>query len=256
MSTYITAVPVSDLFADHTYQRELDERRTAKMAREWAPELVGVLDVSDRGENASPRYALINGQHRAAAARLVDETMSLPVTVHTGLSVEEEATLFWDIDRKTKRLGTWDKWYARRAAGDPVVVDVENVAAAHGYTLSHNQTDTTLQCCAALEWVADRCSLEILDEVLGMLGTLWPDDYAARKSPIIKGLAIAIDDYVCDLDRARLTRALQQITPAQLHARAHGLKSQGYTQGLAHLVAVVVITAYNRQSRQRPAVAS
>lgn len=48
---YVTAVPVSACFVDHSYQRDVDLPRARRIAEEWNPRLVGVLDVSDRGED-------------------------------------------------------------------------------------------------------------------------------------------------------------------------------------------------------------
>ncbi|MFC0314507.1 DUF6551 family protein [Gordonia phosphorivorans] len=251
--TYVTAVHVNEMFADPTYQRELNESRAVSMSKRWQPHLVGVLDVSDRGETECPRYAIINGQHRWAAACHVDADMALPVTVHSGLTVDDEARLFWDIDRETKKLSTWDRWYARRAAGDPIVRQIDAVAHRFGYVVSHNprppadsQLTETLQCCAALEWSVERCDTRTLHLVLELIGDIWPGDPEARKSAVIRGLSLVLHDYADELDTGRLADALSSITPAQLQARAHELKSRGHKGGIPHLVARAALMAYNR----------
>lgn len=251
--TYVTAIRVDEMFADPTYQRELDESRALAMSKRWQPRLVGVLDVSDRGEDATPRYAIVNGQHRWHAAKVLDPDMSLAVTVHSDLTVDDEARLFWDIDRETKKLSTWDRWYARRAAGDPIVRQVDAVAHSHGYLVSHNPKPPassavaeTLQCCAALEWVIDRCDTKTLHLVLEFIGDIWPGDPEARKSAVIKGLSVVLHDYADELDTGRLADALSSITPAQLQARAHELKSRGHQGGVPKLVSVAALMAYNR----------
>jgi phage FluMu gp28-like protein len=66
---YIAAVTVDEIFADPTYQRLCDVTRVRKMAHTWDRRLAGILEVSDRGDDASPRYAVIDGQHRWAAAK-------------------------------------------------------------------------------------------------------------------------------------------------------------------------------------------
>lgn len=67
--TYVTALSVEDIFADFTYQRELDTGRARTMAESWDRRLAGILEVSDRGEDVAPRYAIVDGQHRWAAAQ-------------------------------------------------------------------------------------------------------------------------------------------------------------------------------------------
>jgi hypothetical protein len=70
--TYVTAVRVEDVFADREYQRPLNQPRCRKMADEWSTRLVGIIEVSDRGDDHAPRYAVMDGQHRWGAAKLID----------------------------------------------------------------------------------------------------------------------------------------------------------------------------------------
>lgn len=110
---YVTTLSVEDIFADYTYQRELDAPRVKRMAAEWNRRLVGIVEVSDRGTFATPRYAVVDGQHRWAAARLLDPAPMLVVNVHEGLTVDEEAQLFDGLNRNRKQTNTWDHWKAR-----------------------------------------------------------------------------------------------------------------------------------------------
>lgn len=70
--TYIDAVAVDELFVDHSYQRPLDTALARQLARTWDRRLAGVIEVSDRVAGQAPRYAIIDGQHRWAAAHLID----------------------------------------------------------------------------------------------------------------------------------------------------------------------------------------
>ncbi len=92
---YVAALPIDALFADHAYQRELDEVRVLKMAANYRLALVGIVEVSDRGNG---RYAILDGQHRWAMVRdrSFDQvkTPHLPCRVHTGLTVDQEAKLY------------------------------------------------------------------------------------------------------------------------------------------------------------------
>lgn len=243
--TYIAALPVDQMFADPAYQRELDVNRAKTMSLSWNPRLIGTIDVSDRGGDGD-RYAIINGQHRVAAARLIDPGMSIACNVHSGLTPGQEARLFWDIDRSTKKLSTWDRWHARSTAGDKDVVAIENVCAEFGYSVTQNPGARSLQCCAALEFLVERCELQTIREVLEFIGDVWPEDPESRKANIIKGLGLALHDYAGVLNTGLLADALSSITPAQLVARAHELKSRGWDGGIPKLTEVSALRAYNR----------
>ncbi|MGB6246092.1 DUF6551 family protein [Gordonia sp. (in: high G+C Gram-positive bacteria)] len=249
-ATYVVAIGVDSLFVDPEYQRELEHNRAKGMSLTWDPRLVGALEVSDRGPDQHPRYAVINGQHRMAAARLVDPGMSLPCTVHTGLTVADEARLFWDIDRTTKKLTNWDRWYARRAAGDRDVAAIDAVCAEYGFVVTHQPGAKSLQCCSALEFVRERCELQTLREVLEFIGDVWPGDAEARKATVIKGLALVLHDYDGLVHTGRLADVLSAMTASQLVARAHELKSRGWEGGIPKLTQTAALIAYNGACRK------
>lgn len=255
--TYILAIPVSDLFVDRTYQRELDAPRARSMARHWDRRMVGALDVSDRGDTDTPaRYAVINGQHRMEAARIVDPDMPLVCTVHTGLSVADEAQLFWDIDRETRSLTTWDRWYARRAAGDPTVLLIDEIAKRFDLVVTERPGDTSLQCCASLEWALNRCGADVVDQTLELLTDVWPTDSDGTKGLIVKAIATTLYEFGADLDTGRLADALSDITPNNLIARGHDLKASGHTQSMWKLVAIATRRLYNRRPGDGPKLAA
>lgn len=250
-TTYVTAIRVDDLFADPLYQRELDTNRARSMSLRWDPSLVGVIDVSDRGDGTpsdAPRYAIINGQHRWRAAIFLDPTMSLVCNVHTGLTVADEAKLFKEIDERTKKISTWDRWKARRAAGDPTVLAIDTMAESIDLVVTNAPGVNHIQCCAALEFIYDRCLPEIVLEVLTLVNDLWPNDPKRHNPAILKGLALALFDYSDRLDDGRFADALSEVTPNQLIARAHELKAALPAAGIPKLVTHAAITAYNRAS--------
>ena len=256
-TTYVTAIRVDELFPDVAspdnptgYQRELDRNRARAMAMTWDPRRVGVIDVSDRGADvglaSAPRYAIINGQHRWAAALMLDPNMSLVCNVHTGLTVADEAQLFWDIDRSTKQLQVWDRWYARRATGDKVVVACDAIAERAGLRIDHNPKPDALQCFAAIEFVYNTCDPEALVQVLDFIADVWPGDIAARKAVIIKALGQLLWDYADDLDTGHLADVLSEITPTQLIAR--GKDIQASSGGALHkTIIAAAVQAYNRR---------
>jgi hypothetical protein len=249
---YIIAAPLDVLFVDRTYQRELDKRRAQAMADKWDPELVGVLDVSDRGDQASPRYAVINGQHRLAAATLRDPTMQLPINVHRGLTLGQEAKLFFDIDANTRALTTWDRWYARKASGDPVVVEIERVVGECGYVIAEGSGKRAIQCCTTLEKIWQRAGAEVLAETLTLISDVWSGLQDAVNASIVDGIAWLIDYHDVDLETGRLGDAMSDFTPKQVRIRAIGLREEGTKGSMPLLVASVLTVAYNRQRGDGP----
>ncbi|MFC9999669.1 DUF6551 family protein [Nocardia sp. NPDC127526] len=245
---YVAAVSVREIFADPAYQRDLDLPRAQHMAEHWNVRLVGVIELSDRGEGAQPdRYAVINGQHRVEAARLCDRDMHLVAKVHTGLSLAQEAQLFHEIDANTRRLTTWDRWKARRAAGDPVVSAIEAVVVAAGMRVDMAPVNGNIRCTSTLERVyklggGGRGLL--LENTLTFIAEVWGKRLDSVDAPLVLGVALLLHSYDDVLDHEKLGDVLEAIAPRQIKARAEALRETENGQ-TGRLAALVMIGAYN-----------
>ncbi|GFG87894.1 DUF6551 family protein [Mycolicibacter algericus] len=135
---YVTAIHTSDVFVDTTYQRPCDPARARAMARDWNPRLAGIIEVSDRGPTNLPRYAIIDGQHRWAAAQLLDDPPTLVANVHTGLTVADEAKLFDQLNRARKKVNVFEHYKARLA----VRLDHRPHPGRSGQTRAHRRPGT------------------------------------------------------------------------------------------------------------------
>lgn len=244
---YIAALHCDELFADPAYQRELDEARVKKMTKEYDPTLVGVLEVSARGGS---RYAIIDGQHRwAMLTRARRDGGRAPVVcnVHTGLTVEDEARLFYEIDAKRRRLTGWDRWNARRGSGDPAVLDIERVAAEAGLNVGPSTVDGTLRCVSACEKVVRLGGLQLLEHTLAAVTGAYGKAADGLVAEIVHGTAHVLAYYdQGELDRPRLVGAMQGIAPRQVVARAAALREVSKGE-MPRLVAAVLVDAYNRE---------
>lgn len=244
-AVFISHLSVRELFVDETYQRDLDLPRAREIAQRWDPRLVGVLDVSDRGEDSDParRYAVINGQHRHMAAKLRDPDSRLVVNIHTGLSVREEARLFHAIDCNTRRLTTWDRWKSRRGAGDPVVREIEEIALEAGLEIEPATRNGTLRCVAQCEKLYRLGKRELLERTLRTIVAVWGVQVDAVDAPIVGGVGLLLHHHG-ELDDDRLQEALVDETPRRIKARANAL---GETErgSKAKLAALTMVTIYN-----------
>lgn len=244
-TTYIDAVPVSDMFVDHSYQRELDLPRARRMAETWERPLVGVIEVSDRGEDHQPRYAVVDGQHRYAAAKLRDPAASLVANVHVGLSPRDEAHLFYEIDRKRTRLTTWDRWNARRGAGDPTVLAIHDIASSLGLDIENTPTNGNIRCVSTCEKIVQLGGPKLLRETLELVVEVWGVEAEAFDAPLLHGTAYVLFHFGSDLDKQRLADAMIDCSPRTFKAKAIALRE--FERGtMPKLAALVVISTYNR----------
>lgn len=243
---YIAPIQVDDIFADTTYQRVLDVVRARKMSAAWDRRLAGILEVSDRGEHASPRYAIMDGQHRWAAAKYLNPPPSLVANVHEGLSVADEAKLFDQLNRARKQTNVWDHWKARSAAGDNTVCSIEGILAKHGLRVDPGPRDGNVGCTGALEKVVKIGGLELLDDVLTLIVGAWQTRRDGLDAPVIHGLALVLHHLRDHIDHARLAHTLIDVMPRQLKTQAAALREM--TPGTLPVVtAIVIIGLYNKR---------
>lgn len=241
--TELAQLPLSALFADPTYQRPLDLKRIETMAANYDPELIGVLEVSARPDD---RYALIDGQHRWALLRdLADEGTdpTVPCHIHRGLSVDDEAGLFYDIDAGRRRLTGRDRWVSRRGAGDPVVRDIEGLLAKHNLVTGDATRNGVVRSTLACEQIVSLGGLPLLDRTLDVVLRAFGDDYEALTAAILDGVSEVIGVYP-EVDHDHLVRALGHLAARQWAARARARRET--TKGtLRRLMAIVIVEKYN-----------
>lgn len=246
---YVTALQVGEIFADHTYQRPVDQPRARKMAREWDRRLAGILEVSDRGPDSTPRYAVIDGQHRWAAAALLDLPPALVANVHSGLTVQDEARLFDRLNRERRRITTWDHWHARKGAGDPDVHRIERAVQKLDLVIDSAPKDGHIRCTSTLEKLVKLGGVALIGDTLGVIHSAYGRRLDAYDAPIVHGLGLVLH-YIPshDLDRERLFHVLLDVMPRQLKTQALALRDSGVTTGTQPvLVAIAIIGLYNKK---------
>lgn len=242
--SHVDALPVRALFADTTYQRDRDEKRCRKMAEAFDRRLLGVVQVSDRGDDT---YAILDGQHRHGAALLADPDSHLVCEIYTGLTRAAEAELFHELNARRKALSFWDRWKSRRASGDERVLAIEQVLADHNLQVHPAPTDGNVAAMSALETIVDDLGdLHLLDSVVALLIAAFGRSRDAFNGGLMHGLALVLCAYDWDeIDMDRLVAQLSEVPVRQMKARASGLREL-HRGTYPRLFAGVIVEQYNR----------
>lgn len=235
---------------DPTIQREQVVSEINRIAANFNPAALGVFTVSVRevedpesGETVA-RWFLVDAQQRQAACIKVGYDQKVPAIVHYGLTKEDEARLFLDLNDR-EGVGAWDKFKARLQAQEAQAVAIQDiiddleipVGPPHGFmaiTAADRVYTRGTRGPANL-----RFALSLLKELY--------NEYDGRA---ITGLALLYDEFHQFLDLEVLRRKLQEHVPTMgsLIMNAQTVKQlHGGTSGLAFAEAIV--TTYNRQMR-------
>lgn len=245
---YIDAVGVDELFVDQSYQRPVDMGRARKLAAGWDRRLAGVIEISDRGPDHRPRYAVIDGQHRWEAARLRDPQASIVASIHEGLTVADEARLFDRLNRERRRPSTWDHWHARKASGDPQVLAIEQAVSGLDLQIHHAPKAGNVRCTATLEKLAALGGTDLVRDTLALILDVWDLRPDAFDAPLVHGIGLIQHHLRGRIDPERLADTLLGVVPLALrtHAAAMGETLSG-TAGVR--MAITVMVLYNKNRR-------
>lgn len=131
-------IALSDLVIDERYQRAImgaGEKNIRRMIEQFSWALFAPLVVALRRElGGDDRYAVIDGQHRAVAAKLHGGIETVPCLV-LQCDVADEARAFAAINGLVTRLHTVHVFRARIAGGDPVAVAIGRLCKAAGVVI-------------------------------------------------------------------------------------------------------------------------
>lgn len=138
-------VPVIDWIAkhlidvDHSYQRPEDAARAEKIARSFSWSKFGAIVVVPKDGG---RYAVIDGQHRAAAAKLHPLVDNLPAVIMPMVQgVVAEAASFIGLNADRKAVSGLELYHAKLAAGDEDSQTIDQVVQRAGIRIPKHAGD-------------------------------------------------------------------------------------------------------------------
>lgn len=220
-------------------QRAIDQRWVDELAKDFDPDKMGFISVSFR----DGWYYIIDGQHRVAAAiNYLGSDQQVQCHVFEGLTVEQEATLFLDLNRQ-KKQGAMSKYKVALTAGSPLECDVDRITRSLGLCIGNSAQLEEIVCVTAILTVYKKngpgslsTSLRIIRDAFG---------YEGFKPAVIQGLALVVDRYGSSLHEEQMVKRLKAASLVELHRQAktfrHGAGSQ-LNQCYAHKM----VEFYNR----------
>lgn len=248
-NTIAEIVDTSNTFVPK-YGRPLSVPKVQRLARSFELEAIGTLYLSLRSDG---QYAILDGQHRIAAARLRGHT-KLPALVFIDLSYEQEAALYFKFATVNQQTSL-DKFRARLEANEPLAKDIEDILNSLGLHVSFSgQAEGGVQAISTLESLFRKGGRGHLRAVLTTIYRTWQGAPRAYNSGILNGLSgfilrydkLTIQDDGVKLDWSRLVQTLSHLTPDALIAKASQLKGILSQSESNTATGQVILSEYNR----------
>lgn len=191
------------------YQRDLKNSKVKNYAERYNPNIFGVILVSHR----NGKYWIVDGQHRVAVAKLLG-IKSVYCQVLEGLSYEQEAEHFYEINHNKSRLNANHKFHAKVESKDKSALDIVKALNKYGYAYSKegtDQNDNSIRAIGSIQKIYQRHGYDGLCEVLDILRKSWNGDYTSLKAEMIKGINTFIVNY--EFNKDFLISVLSRYTP-------------------------------------------
>lgn len=126
-------LPKKSLKIDRRYQREIKSRRSVnlikRLSENWRWYHCAPLTVVENGDGT---YNVIDGQHRLAAARLLDGITLVPAYVVDALTLEEQASAFVAHNSDRVAVSQHQIFHAKAVGGDEEAMGILKACEAAG----------------------------------------------------------------------------------------------------------------------------
>lgn len=211
-----------------------------EIAQNFDADKFGVLVVNER----NGVYWVVDGGHRRTALQKMGyDDQQVQCWVYHGLSEEEEADLFLDLNN-VRPVSAMDKFKVAVVAGREVETIIEKIARNVNMSVGSGRVGS-IRCVAALIKVYERGGAEVLERTLRIIRDAYGDPgFSAR---VTEGIGLFVANYEHAFNETRLVSKLSRKLGGVngLLGRAEQIKS---SHGVSVPVAVAAATVetYNQ----------
>lgn len=243
----IEMICTSSLTGKAGFQRPIEPRRVAKIAREFDKHKmmpIQVADIKDMG------LIIWDGQHTAAAARVVNhnEDLLVPCIVNE-LTYEEAAKLVAEQEKNKKKYGGIDQFKSSVEANNPDDVNIMRVLNKHGISIDRTYKENSTAAISALRQVY-AISCYDLDEALKLIKEAWPFDEDRFRPDVILAIGRLTHNYRGKYKRDDLIKRLGK-KPVKVYIRDATYSGKGKSTAFRLAEQFIADYNYNRTPKYK-----
>lgn len=230
---------------DPLYQRPLDEKRVAKIAKEFNGDLFNEPKVSYR----DGKYWVFNGQHSIAAWRYLHggEDKLVHCKVFKGMTWRDECEAFMEQNGISKDPTTNEKLNAAYNSKNPDVVDMVEKCKLCGFVVDfkNSKTPTRIVATTALFRAYKTLGGEAFLDMMTAIKEAWYGDMDAVSQQIISGMTAFYKTYYGNFKREYFVNSMKKKSPAEIirDGKSHTYRPNTYARE--------IVAAYNKKRRYK-----
>lgn len=228
------------------YQRPVNPKEVDRLIREWDDRLFDPIIVSFR----DGKFNVVDGQHRIAALRKMNDGNGVMVKckVYSGLTYEQEAELYYKLDKAKKRLSLSQSTNALAESGaDAEVTEVKRLVESCGFAWalgkSHGKTGEIVSTRALMN-AYRQLNGPAFSRMLSLMWSAWQGDPRSLTAAVISGMTLFVKTYGTELDDKAFIKRLSTVDPDEINRRG---RADFSTNNAALRFARVILEKYNGQ---------
>jgi hypothetical protein len=246
----VATLKVSELTIDPRVQRTaMKESKVRRIVANFNPAALQVITVSLRKDLS---YVILDGAHRTEAVRrLTDNTGTMDCHVLEGLTLQEEAAIFLDLNYSDQPT-VIDRFRVSVTAEQETNVRIDGLVHAYGFQVSRAPGNGNINAVNALRQLDDlsrkiEAEPHLIQAVLLVISKAWGNSRFGTQTAILAGLGRLIAEHGSRLSLDTLVEKLKGYKggPQGLVAGARQLAALRGTK-VAMGVAELVTDEYNK----------
>lgn len=236
-------LPLSILYIDPEYQRELVQSEVDKIMARFDPFAIGVLLVAKRKNG---KYAILDGQHRWTVLKELGVPRVI-CAILPNMTKAREAQVFIECNKNRKALTPYDKFNARLAQRDPVAHNILQIVKGLGIEIVSSSKGKSNAICAVagLDRIMNMGGPALLISTITIIKSAWNGHRDSFRKDVLVGIARFLKKYEAkDVDMKRMQKQLSA-TPISEFCKMGNVKKahMGAEVGFA----MTVLELYNHK---------
>jgi len=248
-------ISAKDVGVDRRVQQPLDVKRAEKMAKNFRPEALGSVTISQR-ENGT--MVAMDGQHRIEAAKIHKYAGKVPALIYHGLTLEQEGEMFLLLN-SSKIPTPVTKFKVGVVTGDPDMTDINNQLEKHGWMVDSYAANGRITAAAALISIYNGRKVgskrgqrgDLVSLTIGVITAAWGHEHDGVRAQILLGVAAVLARYENvpgGIDLKRLVEKISNVPARTL--LSHGISAKNFVGGTDYAgVARWIVNEYNKNLR-------
>jgi len=248
VSKMSSMVKVSDLLIDYSYQRSPIGKKVNKIAKNFDPDLLGVIICSMRESGV---LAVIDGSHRVHALRQKQMNDAvLNALVYFDLKIEDEAKIFSLLNQEHTKPNPAEIFKAGIIAGDEETIVINRIFTNLGLNIGVGPGENKVRAISTVKRVYRNAGEKVLRDTLYTIKSAYGDSSSTMRDVLISAVAIVYNRYGDSVEVSRMITTLQKFgNPNSLIANAKSMMSN-QSQVTSTALPYLIVNAYNQRLKK------